>query len=163
MSKNVIVACEATRFWAFDLALGIWLKKGLDIVAMWRPGGEPNPDEHELRDWECTAVLGGESTLDLTPRAATQARRTRFAEIAAGVAEWLRKRPRVPGPELASWRLLDNSPISRADVVDFATRGFATAPVLELGEAIVAAVEGRLPHAPEGARLRFGHDHESPY
>jgi hypothetical protein len=120
------------------------------------------PDSDELRDWARVAVLGGDSTLVLTARAATEARRTRFAEIAAGVAAWLGERPHVPGPELASWRLLDGARIARADVAAFATRGFATSPVLALGDALIAAVERRLPRSPGDALPRFGHDRESP-
>jgi hypothetical protein len=156
VSRTVAVTCGSQEFWAYDLALGIWLKKALDEIARQGWQGEPSPAAAELSDWATVAVLGSSSVLDLTPRSLTLARQDNFEGIATGIETWLESRERLSGPELAEWRLLDDAPISRADAPAVVENGTETAPVIDLGRALVSAVLGVLPPPPPATWWAIG-------
>jgi hypothetical protein len=158
VSKTVPVRCADQEFWAYDLALGIWLKKALDEVHSNGWQGEPGASADELRGWETVAVLGANSLLDLTPRAETAPRRENFEAIATSVEAWLVDRERIPGVELASWRLLGNAQLSRSDAPAIVEYGMQTGPVVDLGRALLAAVRGSLPPAPTSTWWFFGYE-----
>jgi hypothetical protein len=156
VSKTVVVECGDQRFWAYDLALGVWIKKALDHVTAHRYQGDPSPGSAELHDWEHVAVLGSSSIFDLTARSLTAGRRQNFKAIAASVEKWLGLRERLPGPELGAWRLLDGSSVAGADVPAVLEHGVETAPVIDLSRALVSAVLGVLPPAPPATWWAIG-------
>jgi hypothetical protein len=64
VSETVVVECGDQRFWAYDLALGVWITKALDRVTARRYQGDASPGPAELHDWERVAVLGSSSIID---------------------------------------------------------------------------------------------------
>jgi hypothetical protein len=74
-----------------------------------------------------------------------------FIALAEEASAKLAKRALIPAEEIAGWRVLD-------DLRTY-TRGaneVLTAPVIELGRAIIALVSGELPEAPNGTAWCYG-------
>ena len=69
------------------------------------------------------------------------------------VQDALRSQGRLDPAEVGSWRLLDDQPIRRADGLGTGPR---TVPIVDLGEALLQLVDGRLPPAPPGTWWMIG-------
>ena len=146
------MTCGPDQFWAYDQSLGIWLKLLLDEVHErgWDQPGRPFADD--VHEWALAAVLGGNHGLDLGPGWNVE-QRTAFAEVGEQVQDALRSQGRLDPAEVGSWRLLDDQPIRRADGLGIGPR---TVPIVDLGEALLQAVDGRLSPAPRGTWWMIG-------
>ena len=148
LSQRQYVEHGARGFWAYDVALGVFLKYLVDAAqasnqadAAWL--------STSIAWWRVVACISDYGlTLDVDW---SDAQRQTFIALAEHACSSLAKRAAIPAEEISGWPLLD-------DVENF-TRGetaVSTAPIVELGRAIIALVSGNLPDAPEGTAWFYG-------
>ena len=149
MSKTTPVQFRGRGFWAFDVSLSILLAELIDTAEAlgpdqrppWLAGALPT-----LRVHAAVADLAFSPDLGLEDG--------QLDEVVALIAEAsrrLRQRRTVTAAEAVQWRVLDNHTVlwRSADAVD-------TAPIAELGEAIIQLLRGTLPSPPPGTWWYFG-------
>jgi hypothetical protein len=81
----------------------------------------------------------------------SSAQRAILIELAEAACKKLEKRKSIPSEEIASWPMTDNLrifPRSATEVL--------TAPIIELGRAIIALLSGNLPQSPKGEAWFYG-------
>ncbi|MBZ5489312.1 MAG: hypothetical protein LAO76_00085 [Acidobacteriia bacterium] len=147
MSKTKFVAYAARSFWAYDVALNVFLKHLIDAARAsdqadtpWLSGA--------ISDWRVTCVPDFGLKLDTNWTAAQQ---QTFCILAEQACATLAERESISAEEIVSWRILED--------LQLYTRGeteVSTGPVIELGRAIIALVSGHLPDAPEGKIWIYG-------
>ena len=148
MSRTQFVEYADQGFWAYDVALGVFLKHLIDSAAAtdqarspWLSGAISN-----WRRVACISDIG----LTLDPPWSEEQRQT-FIALAEDACSTLAARAWIPAEEIVAWPLLEDLHIF--------TRGESevlTAPVVELGRAIIALVSGNLPEAPLGQDWLYG-------
>ena len=148
MSKTQFVRYGTQGFWAYDVALGIFLKHLIDAAEV-SDQAKSSWLSEAISGWRAVACI---SDYGLTLDAQWSAeRRQAFLTLAEDACSRLAKRSAIPAEEIVAWPLLDDL---RMD-----SRGAAevlTAPVVELGRAIIALVSGELPEAPPGETWLYG-------
>jgi hypothetical protein len=148
MTKEKGVRFGDRFFWAFDVAAGVFLKHLIDEAAASEGADAPWLSEAVSR-WRPQAVVT-EFGLTLEEEWSSSQRQT-FIELAERACGKLAMRESIPEEEIVNWKLVDNLRID--------TRGakeVLTAPVIELGRAIIAIVSGNLPPSPEGGAWYYG-------
>lgn len=135
-------------FWAYDVAAGVFLKHLID---------EAEASEHANEPWLSKAVSSWRLQATITEFGLTleeewsSAQRQIFIELAEAACKKLETRESIPAKEIASWPMTDNEyifPRSATEVL--------TAPIIELGRAIIALVSGNLPPSPKGEAWFYG-------
>lgn len=81
----------------------------------------------------------------------SSAQREIFIEVAEAACKKLETRESIPAKEIAGWPLTDDLRIFPRSATDV-----QTAPIIELGRAIVALVSGSLPRSPKGEAWFYG-------
>jgi mannose-6-phosphate isomerase-like protein (cupin superfamily) len=146
MSKHLYVHHQDRGFWVYDVALGILLKFLID-EALARPAEEDRGWlDAEIAHWRVHAVISdfglpipdvwSDHQRDVTSRT---------------VCQRLAARGTVTAEEAEAWAILDGTGVW--------TRGEPTvdvAPLVALGEALIALLEGTLPPPPEGTSWIYG-------
>ncbi|HKF46723.1 MAG TPA: hypothetical protein VKB38_05150 [Terracidiphilus sp.] len=135
-------------FWAYDVAAGVFLKYLVDEAEASECANVPWLSEAVSR-WRVQAALT-ECGLALEEKWSS-AQRQVFIELAEGACEKLATRESIPAEEIAGWPLVDDLrifPRSKTEIL--------TAPIIELGHAIIALVSGNLPRAPKGEAWFYG-------
>jgi hypothetical protein len=74
-----------------------------------------------------------------------------FVAIVEEACSRLEQRRAIPAPEIEAWNILDGQGVFPRGAIQV-----ATAPVVELGRAIIALVRGSLPDAPPGTQWLYG-------
>jgi hypothetical protein len=146
VSSTKYVEYADRGFWAYDVALEIFLKHLIDAA---------EASDQAQTEWLSTAIDSWRLSyihlaLELDPGWSAAQRQT-FIALADEASARLAKRASIPAEEIVSWCVLDDL---RLD-----TRGakeVLTAPVVELGRAIIALVSGELPEAPNGTAWFYG-------
>ena len=149
MTMTQFVDYRGKGFWAYDVALGVYLKHLIDAAEQRKPEADAEWLEEAVAWWRVAAVISDygltiESSwsesqidvlLDLLDRACTR----------------LAEHEEIPASEIVSWPLLDDLRIHpRGAIV------VRTAPVVELGLAIIALINGTLPESPAGTVWFYG-------
>lgn len=151
MSKTKFVAygdwSQAPGFWAYDVALNVFLKYLIDAA---QANEQANTAwlSSAISDWRVACVP--DFMLRLDANWSSEQRQT-FLDLAEEACAKLAARESIPAEEIVSWPILDD--------IRIFTRGATevfTAPVVELGRAIIALVRGELPEAPEGQIWLYG-------
>lgn len=147
MSQTQPVTYAGRGFWAYDVALGVFLKHLIDAAeasdqakAEWLSSA--------ISSWRMACICDYGLTLDAGWSAA---QRQTFIALTEDACARLAKRASINRGEIIAWPVLDDL---RLD-----TRGeteVLTAPVVELGRAIIALLCGELPEAPRGEAWFFG-------
>ena len=142
MTRTQFVEYADQGFWAYDVALGIFLKHLIDAA-------EANSKTHEpwlekavswWREVACISLY----CLRLDDHVPEGQRRA-FIALVESACEQLARRETITAEEVASWPLFkDETNMTRGQ------RDVPTAPLIELGRAIIAVVSGTLPEAPAG-------------
>ena|ERR1041385_9090286 len=139
---------EGRFFWAYDVAAGVFLKYLID---------EAEASEHADEPWLLDAVSHWRVQAAITEFGLTleeqwsSAQRQTFLKLAEAACKKLATRQSIPAEEIANWPLVDQLrifPRSRTEIL--------TAPVIELGHAIIALVSGSLPRPPNGEAWFYG-------
>ena len=151
MSKTKIVAYghgnQAPSFWAYDVSLDIFLKHLIDAAAA-SEQADTAWLSSAISAWRVACVPDYGLTLEANW---SPAQRQTFLALAEEACARLAARESIPDEEIVSWPILDD--------IRIFTRGATevfTAPIVELGRAIIALVSGQLQEAPEGQIWLYG-------
>lgn len=135
-------------FWAYDVAAGVFLKYLIDEAERSEETNSPWLSQ-AVSDWRVQAAI---TEFGLTLKEDwTSSQKQTFIELAERACRKLATRELIPAEEIASWPLKEDLrifPRSNTEV--------PTAPVIELGHAIIALVSGNLPRAPQGEAWFYG-------
>ncbi len=134
-------------FWAYDVAAGIFLKYLIDVVEATGQAHTPFLAK-AISDWRVQAVI---TEFGLTLEESwTELQRQNFITFAEEACARLATRESIPAEEIAKWQFGDSRIFPRG------ANEVRSAPVVELGRAIVALVKGELPSAPKGEAWFYG-------
>jgi hypothetical protein len=148
VSKTKFVDFRDDGFWAYDLGLAVFLKHLIDV-------GLPHRSPADvwlvdaISDWRRVAVIP-DIGLDIDASWSAKQLET-FIDLVEQACAVLAKRDGYAAEEITSWVLLEDLRIF--------PRGHAyvkTAPVVELGRALIALIDGSLPAAPVGKQWLYG-------
>ena len=134
--------------WAYDVAAGVFLKHLIDEAEASEEADSPWLSQ-AVAQWRPQAVIT-EFGLTLEEEWSSSQRQT-FIELAERACEKLAMRESIPTEEIVNWPLGDNLRIDLRGPDEV-----STAPVVELGRAIIAIVSGNLPPSPEGGAWYYG-------
>lgn len=147
VTQTRFVGYRDRGFWAYDVALGVLLKHVVDVAES--RSAEPRLAwlEEAARSWWITAVLYGlEMDVSWSPEHVKV-----FTDLVRQACERSEARAKIPAEEIAAWPIVDDLRIFPRGAVEV-----FTAPVVELGRAIIAIVDGSLPEPPAGTWWLFG-------
>jgi len=139
---------EGRFFWAYDVAAGVFLKYLIDEAQVSEHVDEPWLSE-AVSHWRVQDAIT-ECGLALEEQWSSTQRQV-FIELAEAACKKLATRDSIPAQEITSWPLTDELrifPRSATEVL--------TAPIIELGHAIIALVSGNLPRPPKGEAWFYG-------
>lgn len=148
MTATKAIRFEGRFFWAYDVAAGVFLKYLIDEAEASEQADEPWLSD-AVSHWRVQAAIT-EYGLTLEERWSSAQRQT-FLQLAEAACKKLAMRETITAKEIASWRLTDKLRIFPRNVTEV-----PTAPVIELGRAIIALVSGNLPRPPEGEAWFYG-------
>ena len=139
---------EGRFFWAYDVAAGIFLKYLIDEAERSNHANEPWLSD-AVSNWRVQAVIT-EFGLTLEEQWSS-AQRQVFMKLAEDACKKIAIRESIPAEEVASWPLVDD-----LHIFPRGNKGILTAPIIELGHAIIALVSGSLPRPPKGEAWFYG-------
>jgi hypothetical protein len=149
MSKTTPVEFRGRSFWAFDVSLSILLAELIDIAEALSPEQRPPWLADALPTLRVHAAVGD---LLFSPDLGLEdGQLDELVALIAQATRRLRQRRTVTAAEATEWRVLDNHTVlwRSAAAVD-------TAPIVELGEAVMQLLQGSLPPPPPGMWWYFG-------
>jgi hypothetical protein len=136
-------------FWAYDVALGVFLKHLIDVAEEQEAKAPEIWLTQAIPRWRVVACAGPYQVL-INPGWSAEQLNT-FTSLAKEACSRIRRRELFTSTELEGWNILDGEGIfPRGD------KEIHTGPIVDLGEAIVALVTGVLPAAPRGTAWFFG-------
>ncbi|MGD0734446.1 MAG: hypothetical protein ABR976_04835 [Terracidiphilus sp.] len=148
MTKTKSLEFDGRLFWVYDVAAGVFLKYLVDEAEASEHAGEAWLSE-AVSDWRAQAAI---TEFGLTLKEQwSSAQRQIFIELSEEACKKLATRMSISSEEIASWELVGDLHIS--------TRGeseILTAPVIELGRAIIELVSGNLPQPPKDEAWFYG-------
>ena len=148
MTATKGIEFEGRFFWAYDVAAGVFLKHLIDEAEASKHADEPWLSK-AVSSWRVQAAI---TELGLTLEEEwSSAQRAILIELAEAACKKLEQRKSIPANEIASWPMTDKLrifPRSATEVL--------TAPIIELGRAIIALLSGNLPQSPKGEAWFFG-------
>jgi hypothetical protein len=151
VSRTAFVKYDDDGFWAYDVALSIFLKHLIDAAESRADEPETGWLREEVASWRVIAgPCQGQFGLPIK-QSWSQAQREFFVELARQACDLMAKGERWSAEEVASWPILDDARI-HPRVAQF----ISTAPVVELGQAIVGLAQSTLPEPPPGTWWLFG-------
>jgi len=128
---------ESRHFWAYDVAAGVFLKHLIDEAEASGQADTPWLSK-AVSSWRVQAVIT-EFGLTLDEEWST-AQRQIFINLAEQACKKLATRDSIPAEEIVAWTLMD-----QLRILPRGAKEVRTAPVIELGRAIIALVSGDLP------------------
>jgi hypothetical protein len=149
MSQTQFIEYRDNGFWAYDVALGIFLKYLIDaaIPRSTEAGGEWLAEE--IKEWRHIAVIS-DFGLDINPDWSSTHIAT-FIALVEQACSTLAGRTSISADEITAWPILDDLHIFTRDATEV-----ATGPIIELGRAIIALIYGALPKAEPGKAWFYG-------
>jgi hypothetical protein len=148
VSATKFVKYEDRGFWAYDVAAGVLLKYLLDAAQ--KSGEERTPWLSEaISDWRVCAVISDHG-FKLDERWSAEERKTFIALVEQACAA-VGARNSIPAEEVVRWTFVGDLRISPRGAKEV-----LTAPVVELGRAMIALLLGELPEAPKGEAWFYG-------
>ena len=141
MSKTKYVRYADSGFWAYDVALGIFLKHLIDAAEASDP--ETPWLSTAISEWRAVASI---PDIGLTLNEGWSPQRLKFVSLADCACAKIGERTSIPAEEIVVWPLLDDLRIFPRGATEV-----LTAPVVELGRATIALISGTLPDLPTGS------------
>jgi hypothetical protein len=148
LSKTQFISFGNEGFWAYDVALGIFLKHVIDAAeasdhanTVWL-----SSETDSWRDVACNSDYG----LTLDPEWLAEQRQT-FIVLAEEACTTLGTRRSIAAEEIIAWSIPDDLRIFPRGATEILTD-----PIVELGRATIALVSGDLPEAPLGQAWLYG-------
>ena len=143
MSRTKFVEYRDEGFWAYDVALGVFLKYLIDLAQPIAADPEGNWLSEAISHWRISACISDLGFVVDSTWSSDQV--DTFLTIAENACSELAKRDWIPANEVEHWDILDGEGVfARGDPV------VTTQPVIELGRAIIDLVRGTLRQAPPG-------------
>jgi len=148
VSQKQPVTYTDRGFWAYDVAVGVFLKYLIDAAQASEQAKTPwlSDAVSSRRVW--AVILDFGLTLDANWSAEQQ---KKFIALAEEACAALATRDSIPAEEIVSWPFVDD-----LRIYPRGAKEVLTAPVVELGRAIIGLVCDELPEAPEGEAWIFG-------
>ena len=148
MTATKGIKFEGRFFWAYDVAAGVFLKYLIDEAEASEQAGEQWLSD-AVSHWRVQATIA-ECGLTLEEHCSSVQRQI-VIKLAEAACKKLATRESIPAEEISSWPLTDELrifPRSATEVL--------TAPIIELGHAIIALVSGNLPRPSKGEAWFYG-------
>lgn len=148
MSKTRFVTYSKCGFWAYDVALGVFVKYLLDAA---QESGDANSPwlSEAVASWRVCAVVS-DLGFTLDENWSADQKKT-FVALTEQACAALESRKSIPAEEIVSWAFVDDLRIFPRGATEV-----LTAPVIELGRAMIALLRSELPEAPKGEAWIFG-------
>jgi len=150
MSKTHYVEYRSDGFWGYDVAQGILLKHLADLA-------EARAEELGLswlkeaaQSWRAGAVFYGFASSCIKESWSAEQMAV-FVDLVGEACEILAAREKIPAEEITLWPMVDE-----LHIFPRGAKEVFTAPVVELGRAIISLIEGSLPAPPAGTWWCFG-------
>jgi hypothetical protein len=148
VSKTQYVEYADRGFWAYDVGLGVFLKHLIDAADA-SDQAETEWLSTAVRSWRVAACISDYGlSLD---EGWSDAQRQTLITLTEDACSRLAKRTSIPAEEIVSWHILDD-----LHIFPRGAKEVLSAPVVELGHAIIALLSGELPAAPEGKAWLYG-------
>jgi hypothetical protein len=148
VSKTQFVKYADRGFWAYDVALAVFVKYLLDAAQESGYANSPWLSE-AMASWRVWAVVS-DYGFTLDENWSAEERKT-FIALAEQACTALVRRKSIPAEEITSWPFVDD-----LHVYPRGATQVLTAPVVELGLAMIALLRSELPDAPKGEAWFFG-------
>ncbi len=149
MSQTKFVEYRDQGFWAYDVALGIFLKHLIDDGQARAAANGDAWLAEAVSDWR---IIAGVSDYGLAIDDEWSAAQIDvFVDLADEACRSLMRRESFSAEEIEAWPIVDDVRLHPRGATDV-----STAPVVELGRAIIALVNGSLPAAPAGTLWFYG-------
>jgi hypothetical protein len=149
MSKTMFIEYHGEGFWAYDVAVGVFLKHLVDRASQYADAQPSAWLSDCIERWRVNAVIT-DYGLHLDP-AWTDSQRQLVRTLIDEARKEMEKVEAFSAEEAASWDLHDGQGIfSRGEA------RILTAPSIELGQAIGLILDGALPEAPSGTWWFYG-------
>lgn len=148
MSKTKFVRYAKRGFWAYDVALGVFVKYLLNAAQESPDANSPWLSE-AVASWKVWAVVSDFGFI-LDENWSVDQRKT-FVALTEQACTALESRKSIPAEEIVSWPFVDDLRIFPRGATEV-----LTAPVVELGRAMIALLRRELPEAPKGEAWIFG-------
>ena len=149
MSKTQYVEYRDRGFWAYDVALAVFLKHVIDIAELRAAAPGTEWLAKSISWWRVVAVVS-DYGLEIDQNWSA-AELDVFVNLADRACSSLAERDAIGAEEIVSWPILDDLRIFPRGAPEV-----FTAPVVELGRAIIALIDGSLPAAPSGTAWLYG-------
>jgi hypothetical protein len=148
VSRSQAVTFAHKGFWAFDVAAGIFLKHLIDAA---QDSAEIDMEwlSKEVSNWRVWAVIG-DFGIQFNEHWSSEQRIAVIALVEKVCAE-LAKREFIPAEEIVSWPFVDDLRINPRGA-----KAALTAPVIELGHAIIELLRDEMPEPPKGEAWWLG-------
>jgi hypothetical protein len=149
VTAKKVIKYSGRGFWAYDVAMGIFIKHLLDAAEKSGEARKPWLSK-AISDWRVQAVVT-ECGFTIDERWSVE-ERTAFIAMTERACAAMEAREFIRVTEIVSWSFVDNLRIfPRTDANEL-----RTAPVIELGRAIAALLLGQLPDPPKSEAWFFG-------
>ena len=147
MSKTKLITYGDKGFWAYDVALNIFLKHLIDTG---EASHESNTDwlRGSIAAWRVACVPDLGLTLDTNW---TAAQKKTLITLAEEACTKLATRESISAEEIISWPILED-----IRIFPRGAKQVFTTPIVELGRAIIALISGELQDAPKGQIWLYG-------
>jgi hypothetical protein len=148
VSATQFVKYADRGFWAYDVAVGVLLKYLLDAA---QKSGEAHTPwlSEAISDWRVWAVISDYGFI-LDERWSAEERKS-FIALAEQACAGVGARNSIPAEEVVSWTF-----VGGLRIFPRGAKEVLTAPVGELGRAVVDLLLDELPEAPKGEAWFFG-------
>jgi hypothetical protein len=147
MSKKKFVSRGDGGFWAYDVALGVFLKHLIDVAEGHGYSDVPWLND-EVSSWRVAACV---PDLGLSLDAVSSTHVATFISLARQACDKLSARGRISSEEVASWTILKDLKIHPRGAEEI-----EAGPVVHLGWAIIELATGTLPPPPDGTIWLYG-------
>ncbi len=150
MSQTQFVSYRGRGFWAYDVALAIFLKHLIDAADPLTRSSEYAWLDEAASAWRVVVGVGDYSLqIDETWSAAQL---NVFRNLANEACRSIGAHDKFTDAEIAAWPpILDKERIFTRGVTEV-----STVPIVELGTAIIALLDGSLPNSPAGTQWMYG-------
>lgn len=149
MTSTQYVEYRDQGFWAYDVALGILLKHVIDVATPLMAAPDNDWLASAVSDWRVPAAISDFGFTIDKDWSASQL--SVFIALFDRACRSLSEREAIDADEIESWTILDDLRLSSRG----APKVF-TGPIVQLGRAIIALVDGSLPTPPSGTAWFYG-------
>jgi hypothetical protein len=143
VSQIQFVQYRQIGFWAYDVALGVFLKHLIDVAEERSLGDDERWLAEAVQSWRVVACVNSYGLALGEDWSGHQI--ATFVSLAREACVRIGRRESFLPTEMEAWSILDGE-----GVFARGAKQVVSGPIVELGEALVALIRGELPAAPVG-------------